>query len=68
MAKKKEAENYLEKIPVKSIKQYEKDLLAHIANSHSDIADSIKNEKVLSPETEEKLRKVLSEFSDSFEA
>ena len=60
--------DYLEKIPVKSIKQYEKDLLAHIANSHSDIADSIKNEKVLSPETEEKLRKVLSDFSDSFEA
>ncbi len=60
--------DYLEKIPVKNIKQYEKDLLAHIANSHSDIADSIKNEKVLSPETEEKLRKVLSDFSDSFEA
>ena len=57
---------YLEKIPVKSIKQYEKDLLTHIADSHSDIADSIKNEKVLTPETEEKLRKVLADFSESF--
>ena len=58
--------NYLKDIPVDKIGDYERELFKHIADNHSDITDSIRSEKVLTPENEEKLKKVLEEFSASF--
>ena len=58
--------NYLKDIPVERVAEFETELFAHIASNHADIADSIKKEKVLTPENEEKLKKVLSEFAASF--
>ena len=58
--------NYLKDIPTERISDFEKELFLHIASEHSEITDSIRKEKVLTPETEEKLKKVLTEFSASF--
>ena len=58
--------NYLKDIPVERIGEYEKELFNHIAQNNADIPDSIKKEKVLTPETEEKLKAVLAEFSANF--
>ena len=58
--------NYLTKVDVDKISQYESELLSYMANSHADIRDSIRNEKVLTEENEEKLKKVLTDFTDSF--
>ena len=48
--------NYLKDIPVEKIGDYERELFRYIADNHSDITDSIRNEKVLTPENEEKLK------------
>ena len=58
--------NYLKDIPTERISDFEKELFLHIASEHSEITDSIRKEKVLTPETEEKLKKVLTEFSAKF--
>ena len=58
--------NYLKDIPVDKIGDYERELFRYIADNHSDITDSIRNEKVLTPENEEKLKNALAEFSASF--
>ena len=58
--------NYLKDIPTERISDFEKELFLHIASEHSEITDSIRKEKVLTPETEEKLKKVLSDFSAKF--
>ena len=58
--------NYLKDIPAEKISDFEKELFLHIASEHSEITDSIRKEKVLTPETEEKLKQVLTEFSAKF--
>ena len=58
--------NYLTKVDVDKISQYESELLSYMANSHADIRDSIRSEKVLTEENEEKLKKALADFTDSF--
>ena len=58
--------NYLKDIPTEKISDFEKELFLHIASEHSEITDSIRKEKVLTPETEEKLKQVLTEFSAKF--
>ncbi len=58
--------NYLKDIPVDKIDEFEKELFEEIASKHPDITDSIRSEKVLTAENEEKLKKLLDEFSKSF--
>ncbi len=58
--------NYLKNIPVEKIGSFEADLFRHIADKHPDIADSIRKEKVLTPENEEKLKNVLAEFAEKY--
>lgn len=58
--------NYLKNIPVEKIGAFEADLFRHIADKHPDIADSIRKEKVLTPENEEKLKAVLAEFTEKY--
>ncbi len=58
--------NYLKDIAVERVAEFERELFAHILSNHADITDSIRNEKVLTKETEEKLKKVLADFAASF--
>ncbi len=58
--------NYLKDVAVERVAEFERELFAHISTNHADITDSIRNEKVLTPETEEKLKKVLADFVASF--
>lgn len=57
---------YLDKVPVKKIAQYEKELLLHLHSSHPDILKQIASEKQLSDIVSEKLDKIESEFTESF--
>ena len=58
--------NYLKDIAVERVAEFETELFAHISSNYADITDSIRSEKVLTPETEEKLKKVLADFAASF--
>ncbi len=58
--------NYLASIDIDKIKQYQKDLIAHIRNTKPEILDSIKNDKVMSPETEEAVKEVLTSFAATY--
>ncbi len=58
--------NYLASIELAQIKQYQKDLIAHIRNNKPEIFDSIKSEKVLTPENEEAVKEVLTSFAASY--
>ncbi len=58
--------NYLASIELEQIKQYQKDLIDHIKNSKPEILESIRTEKVMSPETEEAVKEVLSSFAASY--
>ena len=58
--------NYLAAIPLDKIKPYQKDLLDHIRATRPEILDNIRNEKVMSPETEDALREVLASFAASY--
>jgi len=58
--------NYLKKIPVSMIREYEKDLFNYLDEAHPDILTSIRETKVLSEETEAALKEVLNSFADKF--
>ena len=60
--------NYLKDIPVEKIKQYQADLLDHIRSTVPEILTSIKTEKVITPENEEQLKNVLTEFARGYPA
>ncbi len=58
--------NYLAAIPVEKIKQYQKDLLDHIKDTNPEILTSIRDEKVITPETETALKDVLKTYAESY--
>ncbi len=58
--------NYLAAIPVEKIKQYQKDLLDHIKDTNPEILTSIRDEKVITPETETTLKDVLKTYAESY--
>ncbi|MGN0687961.1 MAG: F0F1 ATP synthase subunit alpha [Oscillospiraceae bacterium] len=58
--------NYLASIEVDRIKQYQKDLIAHIRNNKPEILESIKTEKVMTPENEEAVKEVLTSFAAAY--
>ena len=60
--------NFLKDIAVDKIKQYQADLLDHIKSTCPDILTSIKTEKVMKPEIEEQLTKVLADFAKGYAA
>lgn len=57
---------YLLDIPVEEIQRFEKEILEFISTKYPEIPDKIKEEKTLSEETEEQLRKVIVEFKETF--
>ena len=60
--------NFLKDIAVDKIKQYQADLLDHIKSTCPDILTCIKTEKVMKPEIEEQLKKVLADFAKGYAA
>ena len=58
--------NFLAEIPVEQVKPYQSALLDHIKETNPDILSSIRDEKVINPEIEERLKTVLSDFAKSF--
>ena len=60
--------NFLRDIPVEKIKQYQADLLDHIRSTDPEILTSIKTEKVITPDNEEKLKSVLTDFAKGYTA
>ena len=60
--------NFLKDIAVDKIQQYQADLLDHIKSTCPDILTSIKTEKVMKPEIEEQLKKVLADFAKGYAA
>ncbi|MCH7516862.1 MAG: F0F1 ATP synthase subunit alpha, partial [Bacteroidetes bacterium] len=57
---------YLKDIPLADVKRFDKEILEFIEVKYNDIFKMIKKEKVLSDETEEKLKKASEEFLGVF--
>ncbi len=57
---------YLLDVEVEKVQQFEKELFEFIDNKYPEIPESIKTEKVISDETEGKLKKAIEEFKTSF--
>ena len=58
--------NFLKNIPVEKIGDFETELFRYIAERYPEITDSIRKNKVLTPENEEALKKVLTEFAEKY--
>ena len=58
--------NFLASIPLNKIKAYQKDLIEHIKLNSPEVLESIKNEKVLTPENEEALKAILASFAKDY--
>ncbi len=54
---------YADPIPVEKVKRWEQDLLRYMENNHPQIGKSISEKKMITPETEEKLRAALQTFN-----
>ncbi len=57
---------FLETIPVKDVKRFEKEVLEYIEINYKEVFEAIRTEKVLSDETVEKLNKIGEEFLAKF--
>jgi F-type H+-transporting ATPase subunit alpha len=57
---------YLDKIPTKSVKKFETELLRHIRSQHAAVIDAIRTEEKISDETDKKLHQVIGEFVKNF--
>ncbi len=57
---------YLDNIAVSSVTKFEAELMTYIEAKHSNILDSIREDKKLTDETETKLIEALDDFSKSF--
>ena len=57
---------YLDKIAAKDVTKFESELLRKFTSSHSDILASIKKEKKITEETENKLKTAIEEFVSVF--
>ena len=58
--------DYLETIPVKDVKRFEKEFLEFVELKYSEILKSIREEKVVSEETTAKLKQAAEEFLGKF--
>jgi F-type H+-transporting ATPase subunit alpha len=59
---------YLDKLPVDSILELEKEYLRFMKNEHPEILEEIREKKNLSDELMERMNKVIKEFTDEFGA
>mgnify|MGYP000686592391 CR=1 FL=1 len=59
---------YLDGVPVKAVRKYEKELLAHMHSEHSAVLSGIASEKKLTDDLESKLKSALDNFTANFAA
>jgi F-type H+-transporting ATPase subunit alpha len=59
---------FLDPIPVSSVGEFEREFLTLLRNEHRDLLDAIRDSKALSPESEQKLKGILTDFSKRFSA
>jgi F-type H+/Na+-transporting ATPase subunit alpha len=59
---------YLDQLPVGAVRRFEDELLRHIRDKHKDVLETIRTEKELSEETENRLRGAVTEFAKGFAA
>ena len=52
-------------VPVAKVKEFEQKLFSYIEREHLDLFSTIDNEKVISDQTDEKLKEVLAAFKES---
>ncbi len=57
---------YLDPLPVGDVGRFEDEFLRHMRDSHADILKTIRDEKELSDDTEEKLKAAADSFAKSF--
>lgn len=59
---------YLDKFPVNTLADYEKELYSYIETNEPSIFNELREKQVISPELEEKMRKTLVTFGETFKA
>jgi len=59
---------YLDKFPVNTLAEYEKELYSYIETNEPSIFTELQEKQVISPELEEKMKKTLVTFGTSFKA
>src|SRR5690606_22738339 len=59
-------EGCIDKLPVSAIKQFEKELFAHVDEKHPQIFEELRTKKVMSDDLKKKVDDVLEAFSAAF--
>ncbi|MGA7326429.1 MAG: F0F1 ATP synthase subunit alpha [Rhodomicrobium sp.] len=59
---------FLDPIPVGKVTEFEREFLTIMRTDHTDVLDSIRTTKQLTPETEQKLKDILQKFAKRFAA
>ncbi len=57
---------YIDEYDTRALGEYEKQFLSHLDSSHPDVLAEIREKKVISPDLEEKLKKILGDFKGIF--
>ena len=57
---------YLDKVAVNDVVRFESEVMSEVRTNHSDLLESLANEKELSKENDEKLKSILDGFVDKF--
>lgn len=57
----------LDNIPVKKIKEFEKEMIAYFKNTAVDVLETIRNTKVLEEETENKIKKSVQNYKETLD-
>lgn len=59
---------YLDKMDPAKITAFEKEFLAHVKSSHSDLLATIAKENIISEASDAKMKKIVTDFIASFSA
>jgi len=59
---------FLDKFPVNTLAEYEKELYSYIETNEPTIFSELREKQVISPELEEKMKKTLATFGETFKA
>ncbi|NLZ18038.1 MAG: F0F1 ATP synthase subunit alpha [Desulfobulbaceae bacterium] len=59
---------FLDKLPVETLRDYEQELYTFLEANEPSIFEELREKQVISPELEEKMKKVLGSFGDTFKA
>ena len=57
---------YLDDVPIEDVTKFERDYLKFMRGNYAEIPQTIKEKKVLDPDTEAALKKAIQEFKDTF--